>query len=144
LVADDVVCITKTGAKTLQGAPSHVLAHHMEIRGLGIIDVRRMFGVRAIRGKKDIHVIVSLEQYNDRREYERIGVDDNTIDVMGVQMPLVELPIFSGKNITVIAEVIAMNHKLKQLGENPAKEFDERIIANMQNKDAQSKSAFNK
>jgi HPr kinase/phosphorylase len=71
-------------------------------------------------------------------------VDDNTIDVMGVQMPFVELPIFSGKNITVIAEVIAMNHKLKQLGENPAKEFDERIIANMQNKDAQSKSAFNK
>ena len=136
LVADDVVCITKIGANLLRGAPSHVLAHHMEIRGLGIIDVRRMFGVRAIRGSKDIHVVVTLEQYNNRRDYERIGVDDRTVDILGVSMPLVELPIFSGKNITVIAEVIAMNHKLKQLGENPAKELDERLIYNMQHEHA--------
>jgi HPr kinase/phosphorylase len=140
LVADDVVCITKIGANTLRGAPSKVLAHHMEIRGLGIIDVRRMFGVRGIRTNKDIHVVVNLEQYNDRREYERIGVDEKTVDILGVPMPLVELPIFSGKNITVIAEVIAMNHKLKQLGENPARELNERLIYNMQHKGLDDKA----
>ncbi len=134
LVADDVVNITKTGTHHLQGAPSEIIEHHMEIRGLGIIDIRRMFGVRAIRGKKDIHVVVKLEHWEAQREYERIGVDENTIDILGVPMPLVELPIFTGKNITVIAEVIAMNHKLKQHGVNPAKEFNDRLINIMQQK----------
>ena len=132
LVADDVVNIRKRGTNTLQGEPSDVLAHHMEIRGLGIIDIRRMFGIRAIRGRKDIQVVVCLEQWDDDRDYERIGVDEKTTEILDVCIPLVELPIFSGKNITVIAEVIALNHKLKLHGENAAKEFNEKLIASMQ------------
>jgi HPr kinase/phosphorylase len=131
LVADDVVHITRVGMNKLEGAPSEVLTHHMEIRGLGIIDIKRMFGIRAIRGKKMIAIVVNLEQYNDAREYERIGVDEKTTDILGVNVPLVELPILPGKNITVIAEVVAMNHKLKEQGEHAAREFNEKLISNM-------------
>ncbi len=134
MVADDAVCITKIGTNELEGASNNILSYHMEIRGVGIIDVRRMFGVRGVRGKKKIDVVVNLELWDDQREYERIGVDDKTTNILGVNVPLVELPIFGGKNITVIAEVIAMNHKLKQQGENPAKEFNDQLIASMQNK----------
>lgn len=132
LVADDVVHITRIGRSRLEGEPSEVLKHHMEIRGLGIIDIRRMFGIRAIRGKKVIHIIINLERYREDREYERIGVDENTIDILGVQVPQVILPILPGKNITVIVEVVAMNHKLKEIGENAAREFNEKLIASMQ------------
>jgi HPr kinase/phosphorylase len=131
LVADDVVHITRIGVNRLEGAPSEVLTHHMEIRGLGIIDIRRMFGIRAIRGKKTIQIIVHLEQFSDAREYERIGVDDKTREILGVPIPLVELPILPGKNITVIAEVVAINHKLKQHGEYVAREFNEKLISSM-------------
>lgn len=134
LVADDAVHITRITPYQLQGSPSNVLTHHMEIRGLGIIDIRRMFGIRGIRGTKDIDVVVNLDSWNDSRDYERLGVDDKTTKILGVDVPLVELPIFPGKNITVIAEVIAMNHQLKQHGEHPAKEFNERLIASMQSK----------
>ena len=134
LVADDVVYITKVGVNLLQGGPSDVLEHHMEIRGLGIIDIRRMFGIRAIRGKKTIQIVTKLEHYDEKGEYERIGVDDNTLEILGVNVPLVELPILPGKNITVITEAIALNHKLKQHGEHTAKKFNERLIARMQDK----------
>ncbi|MBN2357740.1 HPr kinase/phosphorylase [candidate division KSB1 bacterium] len=131
LVADDVVHITRVGRNQLQGEASEILQHHMEIRGLGIIDVRRMFGIRAIRGKKNIHIVIHLERYSPDREYERIGVDESSMEILGVKVPHVVLPIMSGKNITVIVEVVAMNHKLKELGENAAQEFNERLISGM-------------
>jgi HPr kinase/phosphorylase len=134
LIADDVVHITRVSTNVLEGAPSDVLTHHMEIRGLGIIDVRRMFGIRAIRGKKVIEIVVKLEQWNSERDYERTGVDEKYMEIMGIDVPLVELPIFPGKNITVIAEVIAMNHKLKERGEYTAKDFNDRLIEKMLSK----------
>jgi len=134
LIADDVVHITRVSMNVLEGAPNDVLTHHMEIRGLGIIDVRRMFGIRAIRGKKVIEIVVNLEQWDNARDYERIGVDEKTMEIMGIKVPMVELPIFPGKNITVIAEVIAMNHKLKERGEYAARDFNEHLIAKMLNK----------
>ncbi len=141
LVADDIVHIKKTATNILQGSPNEVLNHHMEIRGLGIIDVRRMFGIRAIRGKKDIDVCIILEKWNDEHEYERIGVDEDTIEILGVQIPLIVLPLLIGKNITMIAEVAAMNHKLKQHGINAAKEFDEKLIASIRDKNKPKKGS---
>ncbi len=132
LVADDVVQITRLGMNRLEGAPSEVLKHHMEIRGLGIIDIRRMFGIRAIRGKKVITIVVHLERFSDLRDYERIGIDEKTKEILGVHVPLVELPILPGKNITVIAEVVATNQKMRDLGENTAQEFNKRLIESMQ------------
>ncbi len=134
LVADDVVHITRSGRNRLEGEASEILQHHMEIRGLGIIDIRRMFGIRAIRGKKVIHIVIHLERYSPEREYERIGIDESSIEILGVKVPQVILPIMSGKNITVIVEVVAMNHKLKDLGEHPAQEFNERLISKMKEK----------
>lgn len=132
LVADDVVYITRIGVNRLEGTPSDALMYHMEIRGLGIIDVRSMFGIRAIRGTKVVNIVVTLERSEENREYERIGMDDKTTSILGVDIPLIELPILPGKNITVIAEVIALNHKLKQHGTHAAREFNERLIQAMQ------------
>jgi HPr kinase/phosphorylase len=133
LVADDVVQITRIGMNRLEGAPSEVLKHYMEIRGLGIIDIRRMFGIRAIRGKKIITINVHLETFSGERDYERIGIDGKTKEILGVHLPLVVLPILPGKNITVIAEVVATNQKMRDLGENSADDFNRRLIEAMQN-----------
>ncbi|MDZ7315090.1 MAG: HPr(Ser) kinase/phosphatase [candidate division KSB1 bacterium] len=127
LVADDAVEITKVGSNVLQGAPRGSIGHHMEIRGLGIIDIFKMFGVRGIRGKKDIHVIVKLERFQQGKSYERTGLDRVYTKIMGVEIPLVELPVLEGKNLTIVAEAVALNHKLRQIGIDQAQEFDERL-----------------
>ncbi len=127
LVADDAVEITKVGSNVLQGAPRGSIGHHMEIRGLGIIDVFKMFGVRGIRGRKEIHVVVRLEKFQEEKSYERTGLDPLYTKIMGVEVPLVELPVIEGKNLTIVAEAIALNHKLRQIGIDQAQEFDERM-----------------
>jgi|SRR3990172_2222788 len=131
LVADDVVQIIRLGTNLVQGGPSEMLEHHMEIRGLGIIDIRRMFGIRAIRGSKIIQIVVRIEAFDASVEYERIGMDDRTIEILGASLPFVDLPIMPGKNLTVIVEAIALNLKLKLLGEHPAKEFNDNLIRRM-------------
>ena len=128
LVADDAVEITKFGTHTLQGAPVGTLGHHMEIRGLGIIDVYKMFGVRGIRGRKDIHVIVKLEKFGGEENYERTGLDETYTQIMGIDIPLVELPVMEGKNLTIVAEAIALDQKLKQIGIFQALEFNENLM----------------
>ncbi len=133
LVADDVVKITRIGMKELLGEPSEVISHHMEIRGLGIIDIRRMFGIRAIRGIKTIDIVVKLERFDPEREYERIGLEDKVTEILSVDVPIIELPILPGKNLTVITEAIALNHKLKQHGEHAAREFNSERINRMKN-----------
>ena len=128
LVADDAVEITKFGSHTLQGAPIGTLGHHMELRGLGIIDVYKMFGVRGIRGNKDIHVIVKLERFGGGGKYERTGLDETLTEIMGVDIALVELPVMEGKNLTIVAEAIALDQKLKQIGVYQALEFNNTLM----------------
>ncbi|MBN1482680.1 HPr(Ser) kinase/phosphatase [candidate division KSB1 bacterium] len=128
LVADDAVQVKKIGVNALQGEPRGSIGHHMEIRGLGIIDVYKMFGVRGIRGKKDIHVIVKLEKFTDRSGYERTGLDELYTQIMGVDLPVVELPVMEGKNLTIVAEAIALDQKLKQIGIKQAHEFNRRLM----------------
>ncbi len=128
LVADDAVQLTKIGVNTLRGAPRGTLGHHMEIRGLGIIDVNKMFGVRGIRGQKDIHVIVKLEKYGERNSYDRTGLDDPYTQIMGVDIPFVEMPVMEGKNLTIVAEAIALDQKLKQIGVRQAHDFNRRLM----------------
>lgn len=132
LVADDVVNISRKAGGVLIGTGSEMLQHHMEIRGLGIIDVQSIFGIRAIRLQKRVEVEVQLEVWDDSRDYERIGLDEETTTILDVEIPVVKLPIFPGKNITVIAEVIALNQLLKIHGYHPAREFNERLIRRIQ------------
>ncbi|MBK8550036.1 MAG: HPr kinase/phosphorylase [Ignavibacteria bacterium] len=127
LVADDVVVVTKKGEGVLMGSGTAISKHIMEIRGLGIIDVRTIFGIRSIRFQKRVEVIVELEDWDKDKAYDRTGLDNSTINLLGVDAELIKLPIFPGKNITVIAEVIALNYLCKHYGYNAAEEFKKRL-----------------
>ena len=127
LVADDVVMISRKGDGILMGTGTELVKHFMEIRGLGVIDVREMFGIRSIRFQKRCELIVELEVYDEKREYNRTGLDESTLDLLGVQMPSVKLPIFPGKNVTVISETIALNYLLRTYGYNASKVFSDRL-----------------
>jgi len=127
LVGDDVVRIDKKAEGILIGTSPEVIRHMLEVRGVGLIDVRKMFGVRAIRMQKRIEVEVLLEEWDDNIEWERIGLDYETTKILGVEIPLIRLPIFPGKNITMIAEVIALQIHLRIYGVNPAEEMNKRI-----------------
>jgi len=127
LVADDVVMVTRKGEGILMGAGTDLVKHFMEIRGLGLIDVRSMFGIRAIRFQKRVELVVELEEWKPTHDYTRTGLDDENVSILDVEIPLVKLPIFPGKNVTVITEVIALNYLLKHYGYDAAKEFSKRL-----------------
>ena len=135
LVADDVVMATRKSSTVLMGSGTDLGEHFMEIRGLGIIDVKAMFGVRAIRYQKRIEVVVQVHQWDQDEEYTRIGMVTETEPVLGVELPLVRLPITPGKNVTVICEVIAMNHLLLHYGYDPAEAFATRLRERISAKD---------
>ncbi len=132
LVADDIVVLTKKRESILMGTGTSLVAHFMEIRGLGVIDVRQMFGIRSIRFQKRCEIVVELEVYDATREYNRTGLDESTMDVMGVDIPSVKLPIFPGKNVTVISETIALNYLLRTYGYNASKVFSDRLQEEIQ------------
>lgn len=134
LVADDVTILTKKGENILMGSGTQIGQKFMEIRGLGIIDVQSMFGIRAIRFQKRLEIVVELESWDSETEYTRTGLDDDTISVMDVEIPYVKLPIIPGKNITVISEVISLNYLLKHYGHDAAKIFQERLLEKLKNK----------
>jgi HPr kinase/phosphorylase len=134
LVADDVVVVTKKSEGVLMGAGTEMTQHFMEIRGLGIVDVRAMFGIRAIRFQKRVEVVVGMEVWEPDKEYTRLGMVDDMQEILGVPLPLVELPIVPGKNITVICEVIAMNHLLRHYGYDPAQVFASRLAERIRSK----------
>ena len=138
LVADDVVMITRKGENILMGAGTDLVKHFMEIRGLGLIDVRSMFGIRAIRFQKRIEIVIELQDWKPDEEYTRTGLESSTIKILDIETPHVRLPIFPGKNITVICEVIALNYLLKHYGYDSAKEFAKRleVVINEKNKQA--------
>ncbi|MBD3348196.1 MAG: HPr(Ser) kinase/phosphatase [Candidatus Eisenbacteria bacterium] len=127
LVADDVVHVFRTPQKHLIGSGNELLRHYMEIRGVGIIDVRSMFGIRAIRQRKRVEVEVKLVAWSDLDDYERLGIEESKTEILGVEIDQVILPLVTGKNITVISEVIALNHLLKLRGIHPAREFDAKL-----------------
>lgn len=133
LVADDIVMVLKKGESVLMGAGTSLSKNFMEIRGLGIIDVRSIFGIRAIRYQKRVEVIVELEDWEKTKAYERTGLDSKNISLLGIDVEHVNLPIFPGKNITVIAEVIALNYLCKHYGYNAAVKFQESLEAQIQN-----------
>lgn len=134
LVSDDIVQIARKAEGVLIGSATEMLQHHMEIRGVGIVDVQSVFGIRAIRMQKRVEVEVQLEEWNENEDYERTGIEETTTSILDVKIPLVKLPIFPGKNITVIAEVVALQQLLKINGINPAQRFNERLIKKMQDK----------
>jgi HPr kinase/phosphorylase len=137
LVADDVVTITRRHGDLLIGTGNQLLRHHMEIRGLGIIDVQAIFGIRSIRLQKRVEVEANLREWSAEEDYERVGLDERQTSYLGVKIPLVQVPITPGKNITVIAEVIALNYLVKVTGGySPAERLNQHLIELMKRKSA--------
>jgi HPr kinase/phosphorylase len=131
LVADDVVQVTRRGNDVLIGRGHELAAHHMEIRGIGLIDIPALFGVRAVRQQKRIEVVVQLEAWETAQDADRTGLAAQTTEILGVALPKVVVPLNPGKNITVVSEVVAMNHLLRYTGVDVAAQFNERLIRRM-------------
>lgn len=127
LVVDDVVFIRKSDAFSLIGRPDSLSKYHMEIRGLGIINIKDLFGIGAISDSKKVELIVNLEELQANKEYDRLGVDSSSTQVLGVEVPTVTIPVRHGKNTSIIVEVAAMNHHLKEHGHHSAKRFMEML-----------------
>ncbi|MBF0431534.1 MAG: HPr(Ser) kinase/phosphatase [Fibrobacteria bacterium] len=133
LVADDSVDLMRKGDSII-GKGNQSLGHHMEIRGVGIVEVDMLFGIRAIRDRKKVEIIVELQQWKDGVHYDRTGLDELNVDIMGIPIPHKIIPVSPGKNITVISEVIAMNMLLKMNGVNVAKLFNDKLLKIMNKK----------
>ena len=129
LIADDVVEVRNLYGNSLVGrGGNQQLAHHMEIRGLGIINISHLYGIGAVMDQKEIHLVVTLEEWDNDKEYNRLGTDENTTEILGVQIPALTIPVKPGRNIPIIIETGAMNERLKSMGYFSAKEFDRRTI----------------
>ncbi len=127
LVADDVVIVSRPRHDVLIGRGHELQRHHMEIRGIGIIDVQALFGIRATRQQKRVEVVVHLEHWQEGKSYDRTGLETEQQEILGVQLPRVTVPLVPGKNITVVSEVVAMNHLLLYSGVDSAAEFNHRL-----------------
>ena len=131
LVADDVVQVTRRGNDVLIGRGHELAAHHMEIRGIGLIDIPALFGVRSVRQQKRIEVVVQLEDWETAKDADRTGLSREETTILDVAVPRVVVPLNPGKNITVISEVVAMMHLLRYSGVDVAAAFNARLIKRM-------------
>ena len=131
MVADDMVIVLKRGNDVLIGKGHELQRHHMEIRGVGLVDIPALFGIRAVRQQKRIEVAVELELWRGDAHIDRTGLDIETTEILGVSVPRIRVALNPGKNITVILEVLAMNHLLRYAGVNAAEKFNERLIQRM-------------
>ena len=134
LVADDVVDIRRKGM-TLIGSGAELLRHHMEIRGLGIINIRDLFGVGAIRSTKRVDLVIKLEEWDPNQHYDRLGLDEDSYEILGVPVPSIKVPVRPGRNITTIIEVAARNQLLKGMGYYPAQEFNKKLLEQLSKAD---------
>ena len=141
LVADDVVDVRRVSENRLIGEAPEMVRNLMEIRGIGIIDVATMFGIGSVMRSKSIDMIVHLEHWVEGKEYDRLGLDDKTHEILGVQVPWLLLPIRPGRNVAVVLEVAARNLMLKQQGYSAAKELEKRMIARMEKIAARAEQA---
>lgn len=127
LVADDIVKINLLPPNNLIGSGYNLTRYHLEIRGLGIIDIKHLFGVASVREKKKVELAIMLEEWKKHEEYNRTGLDKNTIEFLGVQIPMIRMPVAPGRNMGVIFEVAVRDFLLKKEGIDSAKELDQRL-----------------
>lgn len=131
LIADDAVEIKKVSATTLIGRAPEIIRHYVELRGIGIVDVRRLFGMGAVKESEKIDLVIKLEEWDNNKMYDRLGLDDQTEDILGINVPCITLPVSSGRNLSVVIEVAAMNNRQKRMGYNTAQEFNKRLMESM-------------
>lgn len=128
LIADDAVEIKKVSAKTLVGSAPELIRHYVELRGIGIVDVRRIFGMGAVKLTEKIDLVINLEPWQQGKFYERVGLDSEYTNLMGIDVPSITVPVKPGRNLAVIIEIAAMNHRQKKMGYNTAVEFNKKLM----------------
>lgn len=127
LIADDAVDIRKTAENTLVGKAPDLIRNYVELRGIGIVNVAKLFGMGAVRGENNIDLVVNIVPWNTQEVYDRLGLEDQYMDILGVKIPMNTIPITPGRNLAVILEVAAMNNRQRKMGYNPALEFAQQI-----------------
>ena len=128
LIADDAVEIKKVSSRELMGAAPEVLRHYIEIRGIGVINVAKLFGMGAVKDATSVDLIVNMVPWRDGEAYDRLGMETQYTEILGVKVPSVTIPITPGRNLAVILEVAAMNNRQKRMGYNTAEEFNKRLM----------------
>ncbi|HBE15732.1 MAG TPA: HPr(Ser) kinase/phosphatase [Ruminococcaceae bacterium] len=123
LIADDAVEIKRVSKKSLVGSSPENIRHFIELRGIGIINARRIFGIGAVKVSEKIDLVINLELWNSKKVYDRMGMDDEYMEILGIEIPVVTIPVKPGRNLAVIIEVAAMNHRQKKMGYNGAQEL---------------------
>jgi HPr kinase/phosphorylase len=126
LVADDIVEFRRRGG-VLNGLGPDMTKYHMELRGLGIINIKDLFGVASVRERKDLEMVIRLDPWQEGKDYERLGLDEKTYEIIGVQVPFIEMPVAPGRYLSVLIEVAARNHLLKAQGYAPSRDLAERL-----------------
>ena len=139
LVADDIIELRCINGNTLIGkGANQIISHHMEVRGLGIINIGQLYGVGAIRDQKEVQLIVQLEEWDSNKFYDRLGTENNTMEILGVKIPKLEIPVKPGRNVPIIIETAAMNERLKGMGYFSAKEFNQNVLKWIETGEAQN------
>ena len=131
LIADDAVEIKRVSKKSLVGQAPEILRHYVELRGIGIIDVKRLYGISAVKNTEKIDLVINLEPWQEGKMYDRLGLDNHTTNILGIEVPSIELPVCPGRNLSVVIEVAAMNNRQKRMGYNTAEEFNKRLMESM-------------
>lgn len=134
LISDDIVKIKKREGAYLEGSGAELTRHHMEIRGIGIINVANLYGAVCVRDNKSIDIVVKLEVWDDLSFYDRIGLEEKQCEILGFKLPHHILPVKPGRDVVLLLETIALNHRLKQMGYNSAKEFNSKLLEQISNK----------
>ena len=131
LIADDAVELRRVSDKAIVGSAPEMIRHYIELRGIGIVDVKRVFGIGAVKDTEKVNMVLNLEPWEQGKVYDRMGLETEYTDIMGLQIPSHTIPVHPGRNLAVIIEIAAINNRQKRMGHNSAKEFNDRLLANI-------------
>ncbi len=131
LIADDAVEIKRASDRTLVGSAPEIIRHYVELRGIGIIDVRRLFGMGAVKDTEKIDLVIQLESWVEGKMYDRMGMDEEKVNILGIDIPAITVPVRPGRNLAIILEIAAMNNRQKKMGYNTAEEFNKKLMRQM-------------
>ena len=131
LIADDAVEIKRVSDRTLVGSSPEIIRHYVELRGIGIVDVRRLFGMGAVKMTERVDLVIQLENWVEGKMYDRLGMEEETINILGIEVPTITVPVRPGRNLAIILEIAAMNNRQKRMGYNTAEEFNKNLMRQM-------------
>ncbi len=131
LIADDAVEIKRVSDKTLLGSAPEIIRHYIELRGIGIVDVKRLFGIGAVKDTERIDMVIQLENWVEGKMYDRMGMDEEHVTILGIDVPSITIPVRPGRNLAIILEIAAMNNRQKKMGYNTAEEFNKKLMKQM-------------